>query len=66
MPTRGPLRAGVELDARDYRVGAATTGLQQDINTIGTIIALLLFFIVIELIIFGHLRRQRPGARQER
>jgi hypothetical protein len=43
------------------------TGLQQDINTIGTIIALLLFFIVVELglIIFGHLRRQRPGARQE-
>jgi hypothetical protein len=44
------------------------TGLQQDINTIGTIIALLLFFIVVELglIIFGHLRRQRPSTRLER
>ena len=44
------------------------TGLQQDINTIGTIIALLLFFIVVELglIIFGHLRRQRPDARLKR
>jgi hypothetical protein len=44
------------------------TGLQQDIDTIGTIIALLLLFIAVELglIIFGHLRRQRPSARQER
>jgi hypothetical protein len=46
----------------------AMAGCQQDINTIGTIIALLLFFIVVELglIIFGNLRRQRPITRRER
>jgi hypothetical protein len=46
----------VVLAALDHRVGAAMT------DTIGTIIAFLLFVIVVELglIIFGRPRRERP------
>jgi len=61
LPGGGGLPGAVEAAvvvalAQEHRIGAAMT------DTIGTIIAFLLFVIVVELglIIFGRTRRERP------